>query len=48
MSYKIKDTTGTIKSASPYIDSGGRLNTKLHDKRDDLSLLKLIFPFLNI
>ena len=38
----IKDTTDTVKSASYLdlhleIDTRGRLNTKLYDKRDDLT-----------
>ena len=47
---EIKDTTNTVKSASYLdlhlkIDTRGRLNTKLYDKRDDFPIVN--FPFLS-
>ena len=49
---EIKDTTDTEKSASYldlflYIDNGGRLNSKLYDKRDDFDFPIVNFPFLS-
>ena len=48
---EIKDTTDTTKSASYLdlhleIDSRGRLQTKLYDKRDDFTFPIVNFPFL--
>jgi len=48
---EIKDTTDTDISASYLdlhldIDSGGRLRTKLYDKRDDLNFPIVSFPFI--
>jgi hypothetical protein len=48
---EIKDTTQTPKSASYLdlhleIDAGGKLNTKLYDKRDDFNFPIVNFPFL--
>ena len=49
---EIKDTTDTVKTASYldlflFIDSGGRLNSKLYDKRDDFAFSIVNFPFLS-
>ena len=49
---EIKDTTDTVKSASYLdlyleIDTRGRLNTKLYDKRDDFDFPIVNFPFLS-
>jgi hypothetical protein len=48
---EIRDTTDTDRSASyldPHleIDSGGRLRTKLYDKRDDFNFPIVNFPFI--
>ena len=48
-----KDTTDTQKSASYLdlhleIDNGGRLKTKLYDKRDDFTFPIVIFPFISM
>jgi hypothetical protein len=48
---EIKDTTGTIRSASFLelhlkIESKGRLRTKLYDKRDDFNFSIVNFPFI--
>ena len=47
---EIKDTTDTVKSASYLdlhlkIDTRGRLNTELYDKRDDFYFSIVNFPF---
>ena len=44
----MKDTTDTVKSAAYldlflYIDNGGRLHSKLDEKRDDFD-----FPIVNV
>ena len=49
---EIKDATDTVKSASYFdlhleIDTRGRSNTKLYDKRDDLDFPIVNFPFLS-
>jgi hypothetical protein len=49
---EIKDTTATQNSASYLdihleIDNGGRLKTKLYDKRNDLTCLLVNFPFIH-
>ena len=49
---EIKDTTDSPKSASYLdlyleIDSRGKLNTKLYDKRDDFNFPIVNFPFLS-
>ena len=49
---EIKDTTDTAKYASYLdlhleIDTRGRLNTKLYDKRDDFDFQIVNFPFLS-
>ena len=49
---EIKDTTDTPKSASYLdlhleIDNGGRLTTKLYDKRDDFTFPIVNFPFIS-
>ena len=51
MIFEVKDTTDTEKSASYLnlhleIDNGGRLKTKLYDKRDDFTFPIVIFPFI--
>ena len=51
MIFEVKDTTDTEKSASYLnlhleIDNGGRLKTKLYDKRDDFTFATVIFPFI--
>ena len=49
---KIKDTTGTVRSAS-YLDlhleinSKGRKRTKLNDKRDEFDFPIVNFPFMS-
>jgi len=49
---EVKDTTDTQKSTSYLdlhlkIDSGGRLKTKLHDKRDDFTFPIFTFSFIS-
>ena len=49
---EIKDNTDTVKSASYLdlhleIDTRGRSNTKLYDKRDDFDFPIVNFPFLS-
>ena len=49
---EVKDTTDTHKSASYLdlqieIDKGGRLKTKLYDKRDDFTFPTVNFPFIS-
>ena len=48
---EVKDITDTQKSASYLdlhleIDNGGRIQTKLYDKREDLTFLIVNFPFI--
>ena len=48
---EVKDTTDTQKSASEpdlEIDKGGRLKTKLYDKRDEFTFAIVNFLFINI
>jgi hypothetical protein len=48
---EVKDTTDTQKSASEpdfEIDKGGRLKTKLYDKRDEFTFAIVNFPFIII
>jgi len=52
MSLKFKDTTDTQKSASYLdlhleIDNGGRLKTKLYDKRDNFTFPIINSPFIS-
>ena len=52
MSWKLKTPQTQINSASYldlflFIDSGGRLNSKLYDKRDDFAFPIVNFPFLS-
>jgi hypothetical protein len=49
---EVKDTTDIQKSASYLdfhleIDNGGRLKTKLYDKRDDFTFPIVNFPFIS-
>jgi len=49
---EVKDTTDTQKSVSYLefhieIDNGGRLKTKLYDKRDDFTFSIRNFPFIS-
>jgi len=49
---EVKDTTAIQKSASYLdihleIDNGGRLNTKLYDKRDNFTFPIVNFPFIS-
>ena len=45
---EIKDTTDSHNSATYLeIDNGGRLETKLYDKRDDFTFPIVTFPFIS-
>ena len=48
---EVSDSTDTQRSASEpdlEIDKGGKLKTKLYDKRDEFTFAIVNFPFINI